>query len=156
MVKKQRRKQHKVWRERKQRRDQHKLSSLTHLPPTSVQKSSAQQLAAERTGASSTAPGKRGRGGGCASGRLWVANYTSRQSVLVLGDGDFSFARGLVQHRGSGRLLVLTAYDSRSLVTSKYAVGTERIERGRLVCSRACSFLFLCVGTLSPSLLSNS
>eukprot|EP00013_Stygamoeba_regulata_P014096 CAMPEP_0177675032 /NCGR_PEP_ID=MMETSP0447-20121125/26943_1 /TAXON_ID=0 /ORGANISM="Stygamoeba regulata, Strain BSH-02190019" /LENGTH=252 /DNA_ID=CAMNT_0019183309 /DNA_START=194 /DNA_END=949 /DNA_ORIENTATION=+ len=121
MAKKKRVKQHKVWRERKQRRDQQRRrSSLTHLQPTSL---AARAVASSRSASSG---GGGGGGDGCGSGRLWVTNYTSRQSILVVGDGDFSFSRGLVQHRGSGRLLVLTAYDSRAVTLAKYQVA-ERI-----------------------------
>ncbi|KDO33928.1 hypothetical protein SPRG_01807, partial [Saprolegnia parasitica CBS 223.65] len=47
--------------------------------------------------------------------------YTPADRILVLGDGDFSFSKGLVAHRGgSGVNLVATSYDSTSEVRKKY------------------------------------
>ena len=36
------------------------------------------------------------------------------------GDGDFSFSRGLVRHRGGGAGLLATAFDSEKTVATKY------------------------------------
>ncbi|EQC26255.1 hypothetical protein SDRG_15916 [Saprolegnia diclina VS20] len=50
-----------------------------------------------------------------------VQLYTPADRILVLGDGDFSFSKGLVAHRGgSGTNLVATSYDSTSEVRKKY------------------------------------
>lgn len=46
--------------------------------------------------------------------------YTSDLSILVVGDGDFTFTRGLVQHRGSAQRIVATSFDSAAAVMSKY------------------------------------
>ena len=44
-----------------------------------------------------------------------------KQSVLVLGDGDFSFGLGLFKHRGSRPLgLTITSYDSKASTLEKY------------------------------------
>ena len=68
---------------------------------------------------------------------LQVTTYTDNETILVLGDGDFSFGRGLVQHRKSGSKLVITSFDSRSEVVRKY---------GEKVCCLCClqvCFFFL-------------
>lgn len=41
-------------------------------------------------------------------------------SVLVLGDGDFTFTRGLVRRRHGGKGVVGTSFDSRTAVLRKY------------------------------------
>ncbi|KAG7382316.1 E3 ubiquitin-protein ligase bre1 [Phytophthora pseudosyringae] len=51
--------------------------------------------------------------------------YAPEDAVLVLGDGDFSFSRGLVKHRGTGRGVVATSFDSESQVHSKYPNAQE-------------------------------
>jgi hypothetical protein len=73
--------------------------------------------------------GGAGRGGGASpqqgTGRPGPRSL-SYQSVkggqlLVVGDGDFSFAKGLVKHLGGdGDGLVLTSYDSLKAVAYKY------------------------------------
>ncbi|KAF4322991.1 hypothetical protein JM18_000306 [Phytophthora kernoviae] len=51
--------------------------------------------------------------------------------VLVLGDGDFSFSRGLSKHRGTGRGLLATSFDSESQVHNKYSNAGECINAVR-------------------------
>jgi hypothetical protein len=53
--------------------------------------------------------------------------YAPEAAVLVLGDGDFSFSRGLAKHRGTGRGLLATSFDSESKVRSKYPNAQECI-----------------------------
>ncbi|KAE9004230.1 hypothetical protein PF011_g12542 [Phytophthora fragariae] len=53
--------------------------------------------------------------------------YTAEDDVLVLGDGDFSYSRGLVKHHGTGRGLLATSFDSESQVHSKYPNAQECI-----------------------------
>ncbi|GMF19219.1 unnamed protein product [Phytophthora lilii] len=53
--------------------------------------------------------------------------YAAEDDVLVLGDGDFSFSRGLVKHRGTGRGVLATSFDSESQVRSKYPNAQECI-----------------------------
>ncbi|TMW68605.1 hypothetical protein Poli38472_006073 [Pythium oligandrum] len=57
--------------------------------------------------------------------------YTASDVTLVLGDGDFSFSKGLVAHRGSGKNLFATSYDSESKVKSKYSNAVECIQAVR-------------------------
>jgi len=59
--------------------------------------------------------------GSAVSGRGRTVRYYASQRVLVVGDGDFSFSRGLCQQRGTGRLIVATSYDTRDQVLRKYA-----------------------------------
>jgi 25S rRNA (uracil2634-N3)-methyltransferase len=42
----------------------------------------------------------------------WLKHYSSEQSILIVGDGDFSFSLALATAFGSGRNLVATSLDS--------------------------------------------
>ena len=53
--------------------------------------------------------------------------YAPEDAVLVLGDGDFSFSRGLIKHRGTGRGVLATSLDSANEVRSKYPNAHECI-----------------------------
>lgn len=53
--------------------------------------------------------------------------YAPEDTVLVLGDGDFSFSRGLVKHRGTGCGVLATSFDSENDVCSKYPNAREYI-----------------------------
>ena len=56
--------------------------------------------------------------------------YGSQEKVLVVGDGDFSFAHGLVKHRkGVGQGLTLTSYDSAQEVMKKYKTAKDNIAK---------------------------
>lgn len=86
-------------------------------------------------GGGSSADG--GRGGGVSpqrgAGRPGVKaiSYSSVRGgqILVVGDGDFSFAKGLVKHMGGdGDGLVLTSYDSAKAVAHKYSNANANIE----------------------------
>ncbi|EKX50304.1 hypothetical protein GUITHDRAFT_104114 [Guillardia theta CCMP2712] len=46
--------------------------------------------------------------------------YDSKSLILVVGDGDFSFARGLAKRIGSGEKLYATSLDSSQTVLQKY------------------------------------
>ncbi|RLN95093.1 hypothetical protein BBJ28_00000115 [Nothophytophthora sp. Chile5] len=56
-----------------------------------------------------------------------TALYAAQDDVLVVGDGDFSFSRGLVKHRGGGRGLFATSFDSETQVRAKYPNAQECI-----------------------------
>ncbi|CAI5720159.1 unnamed protein product [Peronospora destructor] len=53
--------------------------------------------------------------------------YAPEDAVLVLGGGDFSFSRGLIKHRGTGRGVFATSFDSENEVCSKYSNAQECI-----------------------------
>ncbi|KAL5206625.1 hypothetical protein ABZP36_034834 [Zizania latifolia] len=42
----------------------------------------------------------------------WLKHYSSMQSILTVGDGDFSFSRALATAFGSGENLVATSLDT--------------------------------------------
>lgn len=52
---------------------------------------------------------RRGRKG---KGVKWLKHYSSAQSILIIGDGDFSFSMALATAFGSGANLVATSLDS--------------------------------------------
>ncbi|CAM9200551.1 unnamed protein product [Choristocarpus tenellus] len=49
-----------------------------------------------------------------------MATYSKDHSILICGDGDFSFTRGVIQHRRTGLGVVATSLDSRQTVLAKY------------------------------------
>eukprot|EP00041_Stephanoeca_diplocostata_P000936 m.17948 g.17948 ORF g.17948 m.17948 type:complete len:341 (+) comp11342_c0_seq3:281-1303(+) len=49
-----------------------------------------------------------------------TVSYTDAQRILVVGDGDFSFSRGLAAHRNTGVNLTCTAYDTKQEIYAKY------------------------------------
>jgi len=58
-----------------------------------------------------------------------VARYDQKaiKTILIVGDGDFSFALGLVQHRGSGAGVTATSFDSAVAQSKKYAGVQARV-----------------------------
>jgi hypothetical protein len=46
--------------------------------------------------------------------------YKANQRILVLGDGNFSFSRGLVEVLGRGDNVTSTSLDTRETVVQKY------------------------------------
>ncbi|KAG0544159.1 hypothetical protein BDA96_02G251100 [Sorghum bicolor] len=51
----------------------------------------------------------------------WVGQYSSTQSILLVGDGDFSFSLALATGFGSGANLVATSLDSCDTLKKKYS-----------------------------------
>ncbi|CAB1101196.1 unnamed protein product [Ectocarpus sp. CCAP 1310/34] len=69
----------------------------------------------------SSSPGRlRQRGVVGAKRKLKHVTYAKEHSVLIVGDGDFSFTRGVIRHRGTGAGVVATSLDSEKAVLKKY------------------------------------
>ncbi|CAM9538179.1 unnamed protein product [Ectocarpus fasciculatus] len=60
------------------------------------------------------------RGAVGAKRKLKHVTYAKEHSVLIVGDGDFSFTRGVIRHRGTGAGVVATSLDSEKAVLKKY------------------------------------
>ncbi len=58
-------------------------------------------------------------------------SFSSTDRILVVGDGDFSFSRGLVTHLGSGDNLVLTSFDTAKQLAEKYPHAKANVEHAR-------------------------
>eukprot|EP00730_Choanoeca_flexa_P019418 TRINITY_DN9483_c0_g2_i2.p1 TRINITY_DN9483_c0_g2~~TRINITY_DN9483_c0_g2_i2.p1 ORF type:complete len:271 (+),score=46.68 TRINITY_DN9483_c0_g2_i2:104-916(+) len=58
-----------------------------------------------------------------------TTSYAPDLSVLVLGDGDFSFANGLLDHRRSAKQLLATSYDSHATTLEKYSSSEAALTR---------------------------
>ncbi|KAM7265169.1 hypothetical protein ACFE04_002852 [Oxalis oulophora] len=67
----------------------------------------------------------------------WKKHYSSKQRILLIGDGDFSFSLCLARAFGSARNMVSTSLESQENIESKYGNGMENVreleERGCLV-----------------------
>ncbi|ORZ37636.1 hypothetical protein BCR44DRAFT_39563 [Catenaria anguillulae PL171] len=55
------------------------------------------------------------------SKRKDIIPYTLSDSILLVGEGNFSFALGLASLLGTGANILATAYDSKQVVVDKYA-----------------------------------
>lgn len=47
---------------------------------------------------------------------VWRKHYSSRHRILLVGEGDFSFALCLAKHFGSARNIVATCLDSQGTI----------------------------------------
>ena len=56
----------------------------------------------------------------------------------MLGDGDFSFSRGLIAHRGSAKNLVCTSFEAETDLLAKYG---EKAEKCLAACAQAVSWV---------------
>ncbi|KAL6656208.1 hypothetical protein ACP70R_007034 [Stipagrostis hirtigluma subsp. patula] len=57
----------------------------------------------------------------------WLKHYSSRQSILTVGDGDFSFSLALATVFGSGAHLVATSLDTYEVLKCKYSKAESNI-----------------------------
>jgi hypothetical protein len=114
-------------RERVRSRKQEKNKSNKHQ----FRASSTAGVAAEpKTGAPKPAEkASGGKAGGKAVAKVGAkkprvsksVSYSAETSILVVGDGDFTFSKGLVAHLGgSGAKVVATSFDSGDEVNKKY------------------------------------
>ncbi|KAJ1882848.1 Meiotic nuclear division protein 1 [Coemansia sp. RSA 486] len=53
--------------------------------------------------------------------------YTTSNTILLIGEGNFSFAHSLATQLGTARNIVATAYDSSDIVDTKYSDAREHI-----------------------------
>nr|CAJ26364.1 hypothetical protein [Brachypodium sylvaticum] len=68
-----------------------------------------------------------------AAGAKWLKYYSSAQSILVVGDGDFSFSLSLATAFGSGDELVATSLDTYEDLGTKYGSALSNVsELGRM------------------------
>lgn len=68
---------------------------------------------------------------------VWRKHYSSKHRILLVGEGDFSFALCLANHFGSARNIVATCLDSQDDLERKFSDGIRNVreleERGCLV-----------------------
>ncbi|CAM0947652.1 unnamed protein product [Alopecurus aequalis] len=64
-------------------------------------------------------------------GIKWLKHYSTAQSILIVGDGDFSFSLALATTFGSGGNLVATSLDSYGLLTIKYGKAESNVRELR-------------------------
>ncbi|KAL6844696.1 hypothetical protein ACP4OV_025355 [Aristida adscensionis] len=60
-------------------------------------------------------------------GEKWLKHYSSMQSILLVGDGDFSFSLALATAFGSGANLVATSLDTHDVLRGKYSKAESNI-----------------------------
>ncbi|CAM0878623.1 unnamed protein product [Alopecurus aequalis] len=60
-------------------------------------------------------------------GIKWLKHYSTAQSILIVGDGDFSFSLALATTFGSGGNLVATSLDSYGALTIKYGKAESNV-----------------------------
>ncbi|KAF3777109.1 Uncharacterized protein EJ110_NYTH46180 [Nymphaea thermarum] len=58
-------------------------------------------------------------------------HYTSKQTILLVGEGDFSFSLSLASAFGSATGMVATSLDSKDWLAYKYCSATSNVERLR-------------------------
>ncbi|CAM0951900.1 unnamed protein product [Alopecurus aequalis] len=75
---------------------------------------------------------RRRREGAQAAGRemqvIALKHYSSEQSILTVGDGDFSFSLALATAFGSGKNIVATSLDSYEELNSKYSDAVSNVK----------------------------
>ncbi|KAG8049863.1 hypothetical protein GUJ93_ZPchr0009g1170 [Zizania palustris] len=86
-----------------------------------------QGIPVRRSPTTGTTRRRRGRRGRRRRGVKWLKHYSSVQSILTVGDGDFSFSRALATAFGSGENLVATSLDTNEDLRIKYSKAESNI-----------------------------
>ncbi|KAJ0098290.1 hypothetical protein Patl1_27849 [Pistacia atlantica] len=58
----------------------------------------------------------------------WIKHYCNTQDILLVGEGDFSFATCLANCFGSATNMVVTSLDSSDFIVRNYGSGRENVE----------------------------
>ena len=89
-----------------------------------------------RKSASSNSTGSAGQSGG--KKKKAIVPFDTRDTILLLGEGNFSFAASLVlpPHNHPGRLILATSYDAEGTLYDKYADARANVERLRAAGAR--------------------
>ncbi|KAK6230033.1 hypothetical protein QUC31_001551 [Theobroma cacao] len=58
----------------------------------------------------------------------WIKHYSSRHEILLVGEGDFSFAACLARSFGSAANMVATSLDSKEMLKRKYSGAMTNLE----------------------------
>ncbi|KAH9652504.1 hypothetical protein KPL70_027124 [Citrus sinensis] len=58
----------------------------------------------------------------------WIQHYSSHHKILLVGEGDFSFAACLAKSFGSADNMVATSLDSKELLMAKYSRATSNLK----------------------------
>ncbi|KAL8469617.1 hypothetical protein ACS0TY_032463 [Phlomoides rotata] len=61
-------------------------------------------------------------------GERWIKNYSSGHSILLVGEGDFSFSLSLAMAFGSATNIIATTLDSYDALISKYKDARENVD----------------------------
>ncbi|KAE8098909.1 hypothetical protein FH972_016937 [Carpinus fangiana] len=51
----------------------------------------------------------------------WIEHYSSSHKILLVGEGDFSFAACLAKQFGTAENMIATSFDSKEVLMSKYS-----------------------------------
>jgi hypothetical protein len=108
----------------KNKSNKHQFRASSTAGVAAEPKTGAQKPAEKASGgkAGGKAVAKAGAKAGAKKPRVQRSvSYSAETSILVVGDGDFTFTKGLVAHLGgSGAKVVATSFDSDAEVNKKY------------------------------------
>ncbi|XP_057520671.1 uncharacterized protein At4g26485-like [Amaranthus tricolor] len=61
-------------------------------------------------------------------GEKWIKHYSSKQKILLIGEGDFSFALSLATAFGNATNIVATSIDSPDMLQMRYAKAKSNLD----------------------------
>ncbi|XP_059442234.1 uncharacterized protein At4g26485 [Corylus avellana] len=61
-------------------------------------------------------------------GEKWIEHYSSSQKILLVGEGDFSFAVCLAKAFGTAENMIATSFDSKEVLMEKYSNAKSNLE----------------------------